>query len=357
MDFGCLKDGTHARLYRIKNANGIEMALTDLGGIIVELKIPDKNGQMADIVLGYECAEDYLRDDAHMGAVAGRYAGRIRGAMFSLDGEVYHLNKNVGAHHLHGGFEGFNRKLWAAEPFSGPGHRGIRFSITSNDGDEGYPGTLHATITYTLGDDNSLSVDFDATSDKATVVNLTQHSYFNLSGDASRTVNDHTLQINAARVLESDSDLLPTGGFASILGTPMDFTSPKLIGHDINAPFPMLQNAGGYDHTYVLSDHLHEKPSLAARLVHPESGRKALYVNPGHTRTFEGWTSKESRPLLDFLYAHVDQPEFTCRFNWEPGSVTLWDNRCTWHTAANDYQGQARLMHRITLQGSALSGV
>ncbi len=249
-----------AKLFRLKNINGIELAVTDLGAIITELHTPDRHGKHGNIVLGYDTADAYYQDTSHMGAVAGRYAGRIANGRCTLKGVQLNLSQNHGKTHLHGGHLGFNKKLWQAEAFTGKDHSGVKFNVVSPDGDEGYPGELEVTVTYKLYDDDSLHVSFRATTSKTTFINLTQHSYFNLSANAASPVDDHFLTIPAEQVLECDKDLIPTGEFNDVQNTNLDFrTARKIVGQ--------------YDPTYILSEQPSEKIQLAACLSHPPSGR------------------------------------------------------------------------------------
>jgi aldose 1-epimerase len=268
--FGAMPDGTSVDVYTLRNANGVEVRAITYGGIIVSLKTPDRAGVLGDVVLGFDALDGYLRDHPFFGAIIGRYGNRIGNGRFVLDGTEYRLATNNGPNHLHGGVKGFDKVVWSAEPVAS--RNAVTFSRTSPDGEEGYPGTLTASVTYELTARNELIVDYHATTDKATPVNLTQHSYFNLAGEGSGDILGHELMINADRYTPVDATLIPTGGLASVDGTPFDFRIAMPIGVRINSPHPQIKNGQGYDHNWVLN-----RPSdglqLAARVVEPTSGR------------------------------------------------------------------------------------
>ncbi|MFP4624711.1 MAG: aldose epimerase family protein [Gemmatimonadota bacterium] len=268
-------DGEPVELYRLRNANGVEARVTNYGGIIVSLMVPDRTGEFADVVLGYETVDEYVADNSpYFGAIIGRFGNRIAGAEFTLDGETHTLAANNGPNALHGGPDGFHTKVWAAEPFSREGAQGLIFTYTSPAGEEGYPGTLEATVTYTLNDENELIFDYHAVSDEATPVNLTQHSYFNLAGHGGGTILDHEVMIAAEHFTPVDSTLIPTGEMRPVEGTPFDFTEPKAIGREIEAGSEQIRFGLGYDHNLVLRrDGPAEEPRLAARVTERESGR------------------------------------------------------------------------------------
>jgi aldose 1-epimerase len=267
-------DGRAVSLYTLRNARGMEIRVTNYGGIIVSLVVPDRNGRPGDIVLGFDSLQDYVRSSPYFGALIGRYANRIAHGRFTLDGHTYMLATNDGPNSLHGGLKGFDKRVWDAAPFQAPGRRGLVLQYTSPNGEEGYPGTLHVTVRYTLTDDDRLIVDYHATTDRATPVNLTQHSYFNLAGAGHGDVLKHVVMINADAFTPIDSTLIPTGEIRSVAGTPFDFRKPTAIGARIDEPDPQLRYGHGYDHNFVL----HRLPgdtavSLAARVYEPASGR------------------------------------------------------------------------------------
>lgn len=242
----------------------MEVSITNYGGIVTSIKVPDKNGNIENVVLGFDDLEKYKAGHPFFGAIAGRYANRIANGRFELNGEVYELSTNDGENHLHGGEEGFDKKLWDAEV--NEDENSVTLSYLSPDGEEGYPGNLEVYVTYTLTDDNELRIDYHATTDKPTVVNLTNHSYFNLSGDPSRGILDHLLTIQADRYTPVNEGLIPTGELQPVEGTPFDFTEPEYIGARIDSIPP------GYDHNFVLNN-----PGSGLRKIatveHEESGR------------------------------------------------------------------------------------
>jgi len=270
--FGNLPDGREVYAFTLDNGRGIRLEAITYGGIIVTLQTPDRTGQPGDIVLGYDDLAGYLAETPYFGAIIGRYGNRIGNAEFALDGQRYRLAANNGPNHLHGGVMGFDKVLWAASPFARGDSIGVVFRYTSPDGEEGYPGDLAATVTYTLTADGSLVFDYQATTDKPTPVNLTQHSYFNLAGDGARDVLDHVLTVRADSFTPVDSTLIPTGEIAPVEGTPFDFRAPTAIGARIGAADRQLEFGGGYDHNFVLSrggDAL----AHAAHVYEPTTGR------------------------------------------------------------------------------------
>jgi aldose 1-epimerase len=270
--FGTLPDGTAVELFTLTNPSGMEVKVTNYGGIITTLKVPDRDGKLDDITLGYDSIDGYLKGSPYFGAIVGRYGNRIAKAQFSIDGETFKLPANDGPNTLHGGVKGFDKVVWQAEPFEREGERGVIFTYTSPDGEEGFPGNLTTRITYTLTDKNELAFDYHATTDKPTVVNLTQHAYFNLAGHSSGDVLSHQLQINASRYTPVNRVLIPTGELAPVEGTPFDFRSLTAIGARIEAGHEQLKHGGGYDHNFVL-DRDGDGLALAARVEEPTSGR------------------------------------------------------------------------------------
>jgi aldose 1-epimerase len=241
------------------------------GAILVSIRTPDRTGRIEDIALGFDALRDSLTRSRFFGALVGRYGNRIGNARFAIDGRTFQLAKNNDENHLHGGLKGFDKVRWSAAPFERDGAAGITFAYTSRDGEEGYPGTLQTSVTYTLTPRNELIVDYTATTDQPTIVNLTQHSYFNLAGEGHGDVLKHELMLNADRFTPVDAGMIPTGELASVAGTPFDFRTPTAIGARIDGSDPQLKLAGGYDHNFVLNGGtgLH----LAARVVEPVSGR------------------------------------------------------------------------------------
>lgn len=270
MPFGTAPDGTPVELITLTSAQGIELRAMTYGAIIVSLKVPDKQGTLGDVVLGYDSLAGYVKSSPYFGAVVGRYGNRIAKGQFALEGQTYTLAVNNGPNALHGGIKGFDKVVWAADTLRDADGVGIRFRYVSKDGEEGYPGMLTATVTYVLTDSNEVRIRYEATTDKATPVNLTQHSYFNLAG--SGDILGHVLQINADQITPVDSTLIPTGELMPVKGTPFDFTAPHAIGERINADDPQIKFGGGYDHNFVLN-RADTGLMLAAVLREPKSGR------------------------------------------------------------------------------------
>jgi aldose 1-epimerase len=274
--FGNLASGQGTRLFTLRNARGIEVQLTSYGGIITSLKTPDRAGRFSDIVLGYDNLAAYVANSPYFGAIVGRYANRIARGRFTLDGNGYTLAVNNGPNSLHGGLRGFDKVVWNARPFQNREGQGVTLDYTSPNGEEGYPGTLQTTVTYTLTPDDRLIVDYQASADKATPLNLSQHSYWNLAGDASRDILGHVLTINADAITPVDSTLIPTGAIAPVQGTPFDFRTPTAIGARIDQRQDLQIRFGhGYDHNFVLNRGSAGSDALvwAARVVEPSSGR------------------------------------------------------------------------------------
>lgn len=261
-------------LFTLTNNSGVTVKATNYGAIITSIVVPDRDGNMSDVAFGYDRVEDYLNAIAkpYFGAVVGRYGNRIAQGRFTLDGETYELARNNNENHLHGGLIGFDKVVWDAKPLEA--ENGVEFTYLAKDGEEGYPGNLSCTVTYRLTDDNELIVDYHATTDKATPVNLTQHTYFNLKGEGEGTILDHQLMLNAKKYAPVDAGLIPTGELADVAGTPFDFTTPKAIGRDIGQDDQQLTYGLGYDHNWVLDKGGEEDAmTLAARVVEPTTGR------------------------------------------------------------------------------------
>lgn len=282
--FGIAKDGTPVELYTLRNARGVEVDIATYGGTLVSVRVPDRARKTGDVVLGFSTLADYEAKSPYFGCIVGRYGNRIAGGKFSLDGVAYALATNNAPGgvpcHLHGGKVGFDKKVWHADPVRKSGARGIRLRHRSPDGDEGYPGNLDVAVTYWLTDANELRIEYEATTDKATPVNLTNHSYFNLKGEGEGDVNAHVLEIAASRFTPVTKGLIPTGELRPVEGTPFDFRTPRPIGERLGAEDEQLAFGGGYDHNFVLD----KEPgafSLAARVYEPASGR-----------TLEVWTTE-----------------------------------------------------------------
>ena len=277
--FGTLPDGRPVESFVLANARGLRLRVIALGGIIVSLEAPDRDGHVDDVALGYDTLAPYLDDQAYFGALIGRYGNRIGGARFTLDGVEHALTVNDGPNHLHGG-RGFHSRLWDVEPFTSGDGIGLRLAYTSPDGEDGYPGTLDARVTYTLTDANELRIDYRATTDRATPCNLTQHSYFNLAGQGVGDVLSHALTLAASAFTPVDAGLIPTGEIRSVAGTPFDFTTPHAIGERIKQ---IKADPVGYDLNYVHGMKREENPKLVATVTEPKSGRvmEVLTTEPG----------------------------------------------------------------------------
>ena len=270
--FGYLQNGRAVMRYTLSNKQGMEIDILDYGGIITRWTAPDRKGNYQDVVLGFETLEPYLERHPYFGALVGRFANRISKGKFSLDGKEYTLATNNGPNHLHGGDYGFDRSVWEAEALAHPDSLQLQLEYLSPDGEEGFPGNLSTRVIYTLGTDNTFTVAYRATTDAPTVLNLTQHTYFNLSGNFNTSITDHELQLHADSLLEVDADLIPTGNILPVHGTPFDFQQTRQIGAGIDADHRQLMLAGGYDHCWIFTDGLNpDQP--AARAFHPGSGR------------------------------------------------------------------------------------
>lgn len=265
--------GGEALLYQMRNKNGLQVDVTNLGASITALYMPDAKGAFDDIVLGYDTAADYLAGDAHIGAVAGRFAGRISGGKVAINDQEYQLSQNNGEHHLHGGSMGFNKHFWAAETSESEDSACIKLSLVSPNGDEGYPGRLGVTVAYTLTDDDALIINYTALSDQITIYNPTQHSYFNMGGHRAGSLDGHEVTILADHYLPQTGDAIPTGEIATVAGTPMDFRKSKPLTEDIDADFPAIKQARGFDHQWVMQGGMTDATKLVAEVSHRASGR------------------------------------------------------------------------------------
>ncbi|MGH9823732.1 MAG: aldose epimerase family protein [Blastocatellia bacterium] len=268
--FGETADHQPVDIYTLTNASGAQVRIMTYGASVVSVRVPDRNGELGDVVLGYDTFDGYLKNDPYFGAIVGRYGNRIGNAKFSLNGKEYTLSKNYGENTLHGGANGFGRAVWKAKEVKTSSGAGVSLTYFSKDGEEGFPGNMVATVVYSLTGKNELKIEYTATTDKPTVVNLTNHSYFNLAGSGS--ILNHVVTINADKFTVVRSGLIPTGELRSVKGTPMDFISPTAIGSRINEPYEQLTLAKGYDHNWVLRNG-GGKLTLAATAYDPSSGR------------------------------------------------------------------------------------
>jgi len=280
--FGTLPDGRDVTAFTLRSAAGTEVVVIDYGAIITHLRVPDRNDEPGDVALGFDTLEGYLGESPYFGAIVGRYGNRIAGGRFELDGVSYQLATNNGPNHLHGGAIGFDKVMWRAEPFErnamaegGPA-AGVRLTYLSADGEEGYPGNLTTAVTYTLGENGALVVDYELSTDAPTPANITQHTYFNLAGEGD--VLGHELRLNADRFTPVDATMIPTGEIVAVADTPFDFTVSKTIGNDIGADHAQLKAGGGFDHNFIINrdaaaDAVDRGLVLAARAHDPGSGR------------------------------------------------------------------------------------
>lgn len=271
--FGTLDDGREVQLFRLENQGGMTVEIIDLGGIIVGLTVADFEGEFADVTTGFHKPQPYADGASYMGAIVGRYANRIADGRFLIDGIHYSLAQNNGDNAIHGGLAGFDKKIWRAAYSTNFSEARLILTTISQDGEEGYPGKVEVTVVYTLNDKNQLTIDYSATTDKATVINLTNHAYFNLDGHGAGTILNHEIMINADSYTPVDNQSIPTGAVVEVTGTPLDFRNAKPIGKDIGSNHQQIQFGSGFDHNFVIN---HEKPGLMtlAAVVHsPNSGR------------------------------------------------------------------------------------
>jgi aldose 1-epimerase len=280
--FGNTPDGTPVAIYTLRNSKGMEARIMTYGGIVQSLKVPDKNGKLGDVVLGYDDLDGYLKATPYFGALIGRYGNRIGGAKFTLEGKTYTLATNNGPNSLHGGIKGFDKVVWKATSLVTADSPALQLTYFSKDGEEGFPGNLKVTAVYTLTDSNELRLNFTATTDQPTVCNLTHHSYFNLAGQGNGDILGHIVYINADNTTPVDSNLITTGEIKPVDGTPFDFRKPTAIGARINDPDTVLQYGPGYDHNWVINKPM-GKLGLQARVYEPATGRvmEVFSTEPG----------------------------------------------------------------------------
>jgi aldose 1-epimerase len=286
--FGKLPDGREVHQYTLSNGAGLTAQILDYGATITSLSVPDRNGNLADVVLGYDTLEGYLSGTAYLGAVVGRYGNRIGKGQFQLDGKLYQLAINDGENHLHGGKTGFDKVLWQVNTPANSSEASLQLQYVSPDGEEGYPGTVTLKVTYTLTDKNELRIDYEGTTDKPTILNPTQHSYFNLSGVFTNTILDHLLMIEADGITPVDKGLIPTGQIMNVANTPMDFRTPMAIGAHINDANEQLEFGRGYDHNWVLRGEA-GKVRKVAELYDATSGRlMSVYTDQPGLQFYSG---------------------------------------------------------------------
>ena len=270
--FGKTPEGNPVSVFTMTNSHRLEVRIMNFGAIVLSLRTPDRTGRLDDVVLGFDNLEPYFTNDPHFGSIIGRYANRIANGKFTLDGVTYSLPKNNGPNTLHGGLKGFDKRLWQAEPRENPDSVALVLRYTSKDGEEGFPGNLNTKVTYSLSDADEFTIDYEATTDKATPVNLTSHSYFNLAGQGTGDVLAHELLINADRFTPVNNNLIPTGELRAVQGTPLDFTKATPIGARINSDYEQMTLGNGYDHNFVIN-RKESGMALAARVREPSTGR------------------------------------------------------------------------------------
>jgi aldose 1-epimerase len=280
--YGTSIDGKEVDRYTLKNGNGMQVDIITYGGRITAISVPDKTGKFENVTLGFDRLELYEENNPYFGALVGRYGNRIAGAQFTLNGTTFNLEANNGPNSLHGGIKGFDKVVWQVTQISEGETGSLELNYVSKDMEEGFPGNLNVFVTYTLSNDNTIKVEYKATTDKTTIVNLTQHAYFNLSGDFSTDITNHMLQINGDQMVPIDENLIPTGELTDVAGTPFDFRSFKRIGRDIDADHDQIKKGGGYDHCWVLNEQ-DEGLRQVAVLQDPDSGRimKVATTEPG----------------------------------------------------------------------------
>lgn len=271
--YGVTADGIGVDEYTLTSAGGMTVRIITYGGIITAIHVPDRDGQMRNVALGFDNFADYETRNPYFGCITGRYANRIADGRFTLDGHTYTLAVNNGPNHLHGGLKGFNKQVWAAQEMKSSHEVGLRLTYRSPDGEENYPGSLDVTVTYTLSDDHALTIRYQAVTDRATVVNLTNHSLFNLAGEGSGYIENHILMLNADHYTPVNDNMIPTGELAPVAGTPFDFRMPKVIAPGQRSNHPQIVKAHGYDHNWVLNRTDSTSLALAARVYEPGSGR------------------------------------------------------------------------------------
>lgn len=292
--YGKTPEGKEVHIFKLVNSKGVSAEIINYGGIVVSLLVPDRNGVLQDVVLGYDTLEGYLEDGSYLGAIIGRHANRIENASFTLNGKEYHLCKNDGENHLHGGNKGFDKVVWEADILKKGEQECLQLYYRSWDGEEFYPGNVDIKVTYTLTEENALQIEYEAVSDQDTVVNLTNHSYFNLAGHDAGSILEHQLKLYAHQFTVSNSKCIPTGEIRDVAGTPMDFTVMKRVGDDILSDDEQIACGRGYDHNWVL-DVSGNAPEKAAELYEKNSGRlMEVYTTKPGVQFYTGNFLKES---------------------------------------------------------------
>lgn len=319
--FGTLEDGRDVYCYTMKNEAGMLVRICDFGGAVMELRVPDRLGRMADVVASYDSIRDYVLDTTYAGALVGRVANRIDRGRFKLDGKQYQIYCNNGPNSLHGGMVGFSHKIWNVKAEDGEEPK-LTLSLVSPDGDENYPGTLNVTVVYSLLKSNALSIAYEATTDRRTVVNMTNHTYFNLGGYASGKILDHVLQMDADAYLPTGKNLIPTGEIRSVKGTPFDFREPKTIGRDFDLSDVDLGIAGGYDHCFCFAGGETKEPVLRIEVYEPNSGRlMQVYTDQPCVQFYSGNFLNKAEYPLKGGYPQNKQAAFCLETQKMPDSI------------------------------------
>ncbi|MEO0293499.1 MAG: aldose epimerase family protein [candidate division WOR-3 bacterium] len=312
-NFGTTPKGDSITLYTLRNTKGMEVKVMEFGATLVSIKVPDKKGKFEDIILGFDSLIDYINDPTYMGVTAGRYANRIGKGKFTLEGKEYILAKNDGENHLHGGIEGFGKKVWDGEELKKEEGIGVKFTYLSKDGEEGYPGNLKSVVKYIIDKEkNELKIVFETETDKPTPVNLTNHAYFNLKGEGKGDILGHKLLLNAKEFTPVDEGLIPTGEIKSVVGTPLDFTKPELIGSRIDQLEEKFH--GGYDHNFVITKS-EDSLSLVCKVIEPESGRvmEIYTTKPGfqfYTGNFLNGLKGKGGKIYNKHYGFCIEPQY-----------------------------------------------
>ena len=319
--FGILEDGRKVDAYTLQNANGMQVKILNYGGVLVEIKVPDRKGCFTDVIGGYDCLDSYVRGDGYQGALIGRWGNRIDKGHFTLEEKEYNLFINNGENHLHGGEHGFNQKIWDAVAVDGDEPE-LRLHVVSPDGDEGYPGNLDLTVTYRLSNQNGISIHYEATTDQTTILNLTNHTYFNLRGYASGSVHPLVLMLDADTYLPTTEGLIPTGELKSVDGTPFDFRTPKEVGRDIKADYADLIIAGGYDHCLNFVGGETQEAVKRGELYDPQSGRvMELFTNQPCVQLYSGNFLTNAEFPFKGGYAQVPQTLMCLETQHMPDSI------------------------------------
>lgn len=319
--FGALEDGSAVHCYTMKNDAGMLVRISDLGGAVMELRVPDRFGRMSDIVMSYDSVRDYMQDTTYAGALVGRVANRIDRGRFELDGKKYEIYCNNGVNSLHGGRVGYSHRIWNVKAEDGEEPR-LMLSLTSPDGEENYPGTLSVTVVYTLLRSNALSIVYSATTDRKTIVNMTNHTYFNLGGYASGKIFDHVMQMDADAYLPTGENLIPTGEIKSVEGTPFDFRDAKPIGRDFHLPDADLKIAGGYDHCFCFAGGETAEPVRRIEVYEPNSGRlMQVYTDQPCVQFYSGNFLNNAEHPLKGGYPQTTQTAFCLETQKMPDSI------------------------------------